>query len=98
MLPTGQLLTRLAPGLSATHGLPYRGPWRLPGPDSHRLAALSLSSGYAITTASPSWRPAPLGAGTWLDDEALRRSLATRPPGHLDQLGLCVVQRRKRRH
>jgi hypothetical protein len=26
----------------------YRGPWRLPGPDSHRLAALSLSLGYVI--------------------------------------------------
>lgn len=25
----------------------YRGPWRLPGPDSHRLAAVSLSLGYA---------------------------------------------------
>src|SRR5919204_693009 len=24
----------------------YRGPWRLPGPDSHRLAAVSLSLGY----------------------------------------------------
>src|SRR6266508_6041418 len=26
----------------------YRGPWRLPGPDSHRLAALSLSLGYVM--------------------------------------------------
>jgi hypothetical protein len=24
----------------------YRGPWRLPGPDSHRLAAVSLALGY----------------------------------------------------
>jgi hypothetical protein len=26
----------------------YRGPWRLPGPDLHRLAALNLSLGYVI--------------------------------------------------
>src|SRR5438874_828878 len=26
----------------------YQGPWRLPGPDSHRLAALSLSLGYTM--------------------------------------------------
>jgi hypothetical protein len=35
----------------------YRGPWRLPGPDSHRLAALSLWIGYVITTSLLSWRP-----------------------------------------
>jgi hypothetical protein len=28
-------------------GLRYRGPWHLPGPDSHRLASVSLSLGYA---------------------------------------------------
>ncbi len=33
--------------LGHARGLPYRGPWRLPGPDSHRLAAVSLSLGYA---------------------------------------------------
>src|SRR6266540_3011272 len=27
-------------------GVSYRGPWRLPRPDSHRLAALSLTLGY----------------------------------------------------
>ena len=26
----------------------YRGPWRLPGPDSHRLAAVSLSLGLRL--------------------------------------------------
>jgi hypothetical protein len=31
----------------------YRGPWRLPGPDSHRLAAVSLSLGYVVV---PSFR------------------------------------------
>lgn len=35
----------------------YRGPWRLPGPDFHRLAAVSLSSGYVTTTSLSSWRP-----------------------------------------
>lgn len=32
----------------ATPGVSYRGPWRLPGPDFHRLAILSLSSGYIV--------------------------------------------------
>ena len=27
----------------------YQGPWRLPGPDSHRLAAVNFSLGYVIT-------------------------------------------------
>jgi hypothetical protein len=31
------------PPLGDARGLDYRGPWRLPGPDLHRLAALSLS-------------------------------------------------------
>src|SRR5208282_2875768 len=45
--------------LDHARGLCYRGPWRLPGPDSHRLAALSLSIGYVITTSTSllSWRP-----------------------------------------
>src|SRR5271157_5765229 len=45
--------------LDHARGLHYRGPWRLPGPDSHRLAALSLSIGYVITTSTSllSWRP-----------------------------------------
>ena len=45
--------------LDHARGLYYRGPWRLPGPDSHRLAALSLSIGYVTTTSTSllSWRP-----------------------------------------
>src|SRR5271166_6970916 len=45
--------------LDHARGLCYRGPWRLPGPDSHQLAALSLSIGYVITTSTSllSWRP-----------------------------------------
>ena len=35
----------------------YRGPWRLPGPDSHRLAALSLSLGYVMSTSLLTGRP-----------------------------------------
>ena len=36
----------------------YRGPWRLPGPDSHRLAAVSLSLGYVVVPSSR-WSSAP---------------------------------------
>ena len=36
---------RFATGISTGPGEPhYRGPWRLPGPDSHRLADESLRS------------------------------------------------------
>lgn len=35
--------------LGDARGLPYRGPWRLPGPDFHRLAALSLAIDYVMT-------------------------------------------------
>ena len=45
------------PPLDHARGLHYRGPWRLPGPDSHRLAALSLSLSYVTTTSLSSWRP-----------------------------------------
>jgi len=41
----------------STSGTSYRGPWRLLGPDSHRLAALSLSLGYVMSTSLSSWRP-----------------------------------------
>jgi hypothetical protein len=30
----------------------YRGPWRLPGPDLHRLVIASLSLGYVMSTPS----------------------------------------------
>ena len=45
------------PPLDDARGPHYRGPWRLPGPDSHRLAALSLSLSYVTTTSLSSWRP-----------------------------------------
>src|SRR5215212_7693494 len=50
MLRTGQL--RRAPprprDLARRRECCYRGPWRLPGPDSHRLAAVSLALGYPL--------------------------------------------------
>src|SRR5215203_5237895 len=60
MLRTGQL--RCAPprrrDLARRRGPRYRGPWRLPGPDSHRLAAVSLSLGYVVVP-SFRWSSAP---------------------------------------
>jgi len=38
--------------LDRNRGLHYRGPWHLPGPDSHRLAAANLAPGYVMTTPS----------------------------------------------
>jgi hypothetical protein len=35
--------------LNRTRELHYRAPWRLPEPDSHRLATESLRSAYVIT-------------------------------------------------
>ena len=43
--------------LDRARGHRYRGPGRLPGPDSHRLAALSLSLGYVMSNPLSSWRP-----------------------------------------
>ncbi len=56
MLRTGQLPAPLRGGLPPPRRRDlahrreccYRGPWRLPGPDSHRLAAVSLSLGYVV--------------------------------------------------
>lgn len=55
MLRTGRLLAPHTRGLchsASTHrslrtpGISYRGPWRLPEPDSHRLVVLNFSLGY----------------------------------------------------
>jgi hypothetical protein len=58
MLRTGQL--RCAPprrrDLARRRGPRYRGPWRLPGPDPHRLAAVSLSLGYTVAPSLRSHR------------------------------------------
>src|SRR5215218_3024879 len=58
MLRTGQL-HRAPPrprDLARRRGPRYRGPWRLPGPDSHRLAAVSLSLGYTVASSFRSLR------------------------------------------
>ena len=45
-------------GLSTdARGHHYRGPWHLPGPDSHRQAVLSLSLGYVMRLSPSSRRP-----------------------------------------
>ena len=54
--PVASVPLRTRP-LNHARGHHYRGPWRLPGPDSHRQAALSYSFGYVTTTSSLSWRP-----------------------------------------
>ena len=41
------------PPSRTTPGVSYRGSWRLPGPDLHRLAVLSLTSGYICS--HPFW-------------------------------------------
>jgi hypothetical protein len=46
--PRGACHSTSTPPFRATPGVSYRGPWRLPGPDFHRLAILSLSSGYIV--------------------------------------------------
>jgi len=43
-------------------GLHYRGPWRLPGPDLHRLVVVSFSLGYVMAAPLHSWRPELLDA------------------------------------
>jgi hypothetical protein len=54
---------RSAPGLSDhARGHRYQGPGHLPGPDSHRQAALNLSLVYVMSISFSSWRPSSLGA------------------------------------
>jgi hypothetical protein len=50
--PEGACHSTSTPPFRATPGVSYRGPWRLPGPDSHRLAALNLTPGYTFSTPS----------------------------------------------
>jgi hypothetical protein len=64
MLRTGQL-HRAPPrprDLARRRGPRYRGPWRLPGPDSHRLAAVSLALGYTSLLLSVTSAPELLDA------------------------------------
>jgi hypothetical protein len=66
MLRTGQLpsLRFDGRGLSRGRELCYRGPWRLPGPDFHRLADASLSLGFACSITSLPSLQCPSGLGT----------------------------------
>src|SRR5215218_8370671 len=95
MLRTGQL-HRAPPrprDLARRRGPRYRGPWRLPGPDSHRLAAVSLSLGYVVVlllsvvlgaratgrTFRRNMAPNPSSARDWHDASEGQRVQATRP-------------------
>ena len=48
--------------LDRRRGLRYQGPWRLPGPDFHRLAVVSLSLGYVMGSSPLLMAPELLGA------------------------------------
>ncbi|MGH7869949.1 MAG: hypothetical protein ACREP9_20520 [Candidatus Dormibacteraceae bacterium] len=101
MLRTGRLLApqdwglyRSASTLGSlrTPGISYRGPWRLPGPDSHRLAALSLSLGY--TTYSFLVPPELLDARAIQTLSGVRRRVALIGCTVRYQLGLALRVRR----
>jgi hypothetical protein len=71
--------------LDHARGLHYRGPRRLPGPDSHRQAALNLSLLYVMWFSFPSRRRSSLGA---LVQQPLRKGVANSAAGrqpHCDQ-------------
>jgi hypothetical protein len=62
-------------------GFRYQGPWRLPGPDSHRLVVVSFSLGYVMIAPLQSGRPSrwthrdvcrdTLSNGLWTDAHSL---------------------------
>src|SRR5215211_5319101 len=108
MLRTGQL-HRAPPrrrDLARRRGPRYRGPWRLPGPDSHRLAAVSLSLGYTVASSFRSlrrpscWTHIPReSAASPVTDQAARRALPTSGPVAADgpdrpTLGVADLQQR----
>ncbi len=62
-------------------GVRYRGPWRLPGPDLHRLVVVSLSLGYVMVAPSHSWRPELLDARDFRGIDSICRRLDGRPNG-----------------
>jgi hypothetical protein len=58
--PHRDFVTPLRPTTSRSQpGVSYQGPWRLPGPDLHRQAALNLSLGYVISSVVSSQLEAP---------------------------------------
>ena len=62
-------------------GLHYRGPWRLPGPDLHRLVVVSFSLGYVMFTPLHSWRPSCWTHGIFVGSHG--------PSGNLRVIFLC---------
>jgi len=52
--------------LNRTRRLHYRGPWRLPGPDSHRLANKSLRPAYVMTLLQAQ-APSRTAGRTWIE-------------------------------
>src|SRR5271167_661470 len=64
--------------LGRPRGLDYRGPWRLPGPDLHRLVVVSFSLGYVMVAPLHSWRPELLDAR---DFRGIPRTFG-QPSGH----------------
>src|SRR5829696_86668 len=92
MLRTGQL-HRAPPrprALARRRECCYRGPWRLPGPDSHRLAAVSLSLGYVVAP-SFRWSSAPELLDAHSAGIAIRTSDAGDPEGHVGVQAVTVV-------
>ena len=96
MLRTGQLHTPkgvVAPlrrrPLDRRREPRYRGPWRLPGPDSHRLAALNLTPGY-IRTSFPARMPGLLDVRRFIWQvvvDLFGRYWASRPRGNTSSGG-----------
>ncbi len=59
--------------LSRPRGHHYRGPWRLPGPDLHRLVVVSFSLGLCHGCSFAGTAPRAAGrTGLWWDPRALR--------------------------
>ena len=82
------------PPLDDARGPHYRGPWRLPEPDSHRLAALSLSLGYVTTTSLLSWRPSCWTHPRRADRPQLPSCQTTPPRNDAPQPGIGDTYRR----
>jgi hypothetical protein len=73
--PTGLVTLRFDAGrFPPTPAACYRAPWRLPGPDSHRLATTSFGSGHdrsAITPLSLGTLPRSVGFAVGSSPERL---------------------------
>ncbi len=61
--------------LNQPRGLHYRGPWHLPGPDSHRLAIVNLSLGYVMRSSPLTRRPS-----YWTHSRSFASGILVPPP------------------